>query len=352
MTRFTAAEQDPRAVGRAAYEIDVVHIIEIRPVARQEAAHDFRRDRLGRDHIGIERDDAPPQPWEEATGISIGREEDIPRLDGASRGRQHKPVRRLGAAQPLDGRMADQHHSGRPRPLEEAALVEAGMDRAEIRNDRSAAEPVGRDLLMHRCSGHHGEFFAEVFSSELELGCESLVLPGRARHDETPATLEGGVDMLGLEAVHDQIEGRLHLAIHGDRMFGAVAALQVAKAVFEGASEIAGVARAGALPEIAGVEHGNAAPRPCQDQRGVQPGDAGADDRHVDRRRHGRWRKVERRRRLPPIRCLFEAGCEGGYVVRHERPGVPRDARSALSQRISSSRRASSRPAPSRRDQS
>jgi hypothetical protein len=51
---------------------------------------------------------------------------------------------------------------------------------------------------------------------------------------------------------------------------------EIAEAVLQRSSDVAGVARACALAEIAGVEDGNAAPGAGEDERGIEAGDAGA----------------------------------------------------------------------------
>src|SRR6185437_16885241 len=69
VARDPAAEQDPRAVRRGAIVINDLARIADDPAARHQPRHRRARDRLGRDDVAADRDDAAPQPGRQATGV-------------------------------------------------------------------------------------------------------------------------------------------------------------------------------------------------------------------------------------------------------------------------------------------
>ena len=189
--------------------------------------------------------------------------------------------------------------------------------------------------------------------SQFELAREIVVLPSCLGKDEPAADLEAAFDLLLAYALDHGIKGGLHLPVDRDRVVGAVTLQELGETVLERAADIAGVARRGAVAEIAGIEHRDAAPGARQDERRVEPGDAGADYGDVDARWRCRRLASGRRRRVPPIRCLLEVRREERLAGPHLRRLFLREAdRSALSQRNSSALRASSSAVPSRDDQS
>src|SRR5262249_30612194 len=95
-----------------------------------------------------------------------------------------------------------------------------------------------------------------------------------------------------------------------------------AEAVLERAADIAGVARAGALAGLAGLEHGDAAAGAGQRQGGHEAGVAGADDGDIHRLRQRAFRQRRARRRGPPERPLLEVRGEARAIDSH-RAGYP-----------------------------
>src|SRR5260221_7129625 len=148
--------------------------------------------------------------------------------------------------------------------------------------------------------------------AQFELAGEIVILPLRLGEDEAAADLEAAFDLLPAHAIGDRVEGGVHLAMDGDGVGRAMALHELGETVLERAADIAGVARRGAVAEILGVEHGDAAPGPRQHEGGVEAGDARADDGDVDRRRRRRRDRRDARRGIPPIGRLLEIGGEDG----------------------------------------
>src|SRR5712671_2941933 len=96
--------------------------------------------------------------------------------------------------------------------------------------------------------------------AQLELAGEIVILPLRLGEDEAATDLEAAFDLLLAHAIGDRIERGLHLAIDRDGVGNAVALHELGETVLERAADIAGIARRGAVAEILGVEHDDAAP--------------------------------------------------------------------------------------------
>ncbi len=301
-------EQDARAVGRTAQRDHVVDMVDIGAVGRQQLFHQRRIERLGRDHIGVERNDAALQPRPQIARIAVGRDQHLLRARGTLRGGNIEPV--AVAADAGDGRAADQRDAGRTRAVQQTLVVEAGMDRGQFRDQRAAVEQIAGDLFADLGLRHHLELGAQMLAPPFELVGQVVVLALGLGHDQTAADLEAAIDLFLLDALGDGIERALHLAIDGDGVRVAPALLQVAETVLQRLADIARVARGGAVAQILGVQHDDLAAGTRQVDRGIQAREARAHDGHVHilRRRLGHGRHA--RRGLPPIGRVLEIGCE------------------------------------------
>src|SRR5215468_10348614 len=149
--------------------------------------------------------------------------------------------------------------AGAERAVEQAQVIEAGMEGAVIGDDRAAAVVVGAELAPLVGGGQHFEGLTEMTLAQRVFARHGLVLSRRARADEAAAMDELAGDLLLLDEREDPVEGGAHVAVDADGALETVPLHDLAEAVLQRAADIAGVARAGALAGVTGVEHGDAA---------------------------------------------------------------------------------------------
>ena len=260
----------------------------------------LRGQRLGRDHEGIHRHHAAPQPLRGLGRIAVGGHDHVSRPHRAARRRDAEAAPRA-----LDGLHRAVAHDLRAvarGALQQAGMVEARVDRAVAAQDLAAVVApfaVGRGcclgldhLRVHRdpVLPHHGEVVREAV--EHALG---------GRRDEAPGVAIEAGDLLLLD------QGR-RVVMGGDRRAADLSGAlppelrhHLAVLVPDLAAEIAGVAGAGPVPCGLSIEHHRLPAPPRQSERGGKPHVPGAHDHRLRfRRRHGLlW--LRPRREVPPV---------------------------------------------------
>ena len=255
-----AAEEDPRAVLVGPKPARRIAVLEHRARARRDVLDPIPGQRLGRDHEGVHRHHAAPQPLRGLGRVAVGRHDHVPRPHRAARCRDAE-----AAAVALDGlhrAVANDLGAVARGPLQQARMVEARVDGAVAAQDLAAVVApfaVGRGhrlgldhLRIHRdpVFAHHGEVVREAVENAL----------GRRRDEAPGVTLEAG-DLLLLDQGGRIVMGGDRRAANLSRALPPELRHHLAVLVPDLAAEIAGIARAGAVPCGLGIEHHRPPPR-------------------------------------------------------------------------------------------
>ena len=125
------------------------------------------------------------------------------------------------------------------------------------------------------------EALAQMLPAQGELA-QHLLAHGRTGRQQQPAlAAEMAVDLFALHRFADGAKGVVQFAIRLRGEIQAVRVDQFAKSLLKSAPDIAGIARTGALPGNARIDHSDVAAGARQMEGGDEPGDSGADDGDV-----------------------------------------------------------------------
>ena len=189
------------------------------------------------------------------------------------------------------------------RGVEQALVVERGMQLGRALHHHAAVVVVGRHLLALALLGHHVGAGARVGVEAGDAALLELVVLRRPGADEAALLLPVAVDPLALDQRLDQAEGvvagrqdDLHdLGIAGEHLAGE------ALADVDPAADAAAAARAGAGAELGGLEHAGVDPEVGKLDGAGEPGIAAADDGHARLARHVDELAGDRPVGLPPV---------------------------------------------------
>jgi hypothetical protein len=207
---------------------------------REDALDAVARQRLGRHHVAVERHEPAAQPGHSLVDVAVGGHQNIARRHSATVAVHGEAV--ALAADGGHGRARMDLDAGAQRALEQAQVIEAGVERAMIGNDGAAAVIVGAELAPLTGARQHLEGFAEMAFAQCIFARHALMLPGRQRANEAAAMNELAGDLLLLDQREDPVEGGAHVAIDGGGAFETVPLDQLAEAVLQRAADIAGIA--------------------------------------------------------------------------------------------------------------
>ena len=209
--------------------------------------------------------------------------------------------------------------------LQQALVVERGMEMARAARIHAAEVIVGGDHLALAFARHHRGAGIGVFVVGLDLGRHIVVVARRPGADEAAVAMQAAVDLLARDDVFQHAErvgagshqlGLQALELLGDRALAAQPFAEVGAA-----RNHAAVARRGADPEIAALQHDGVDAVAAQFERGREAAIAGAHDHHVGARRRVLRQGVVGRPRLPPPGLGLELGVED--VAAHPRSPSP-----------------------------
>ncbi|HYC64752.1 MAG TPA: hypothetical protein VEC14_08490, partial [Reyranellaceae bacterium] len=200
-----AAENQPLAVRRGPVIGEHALGVADRPHPGDQHLVGRLRQVLGGDDVARDRHDAAHQPWRQVAGIAVGRDHDF-LGDDRSLGRQDAPaIGYLLAALGLD--IGAQHGARLVRRLEQALVVERGMQMAGAARIHAAVVIVRLDVVLLLAPRHHRGAGIGVFVVGLDLGGEVVVVALRPGADEAAVPVQTALDLLAGDDVLEHGEG-------------------------------------------------------------------------------------------------------------------------------------------------
>ena len=187
-----SAAEEQAVVGGDAEVVQEVLGVRGHPSVGQEVVAHTRVERLGGDDEAADRSDADLVPAEGPAGVCPRRQEDLIRLDPASRGLELVAGAELGQLQ--HGRLLVDRHAGALGGLAEPPDVLAHVEAGALRLDHSAVEGVGSDLATQLALGDQWCLHAHAGVQQLGGLLESLEVRRLGRKDQLAGPAEVAVD--------------------------------------------------------------------------------------------------------------------------------------------------------------
>ncbi len=304
------------AIRRRAVVVDHPPAVRDDPSGREQAAHQGRVQRLGRDHVAADRDDAAPVPRRQGAAVAIGREHDVTRADRAVRRADGHSVRavvqRLCRCSRCD-HCPCRHHAGKqPR------MVPPGIEHSVVVKYRAAVVEVGSELPPLLRSRNQRDLLAVGEPSEIQVGTRM------SRRVKAPACGEVAIDPLVAHEALDIFTRGDAVGHHRACRLGPVPPGQRLEARFDRGAYLPAVACRASLPRLAGLQHHDRPPRARDPQRGVKAGVARAHHDRIGRRRQRRALHPRRRGPFPPVgrrrQVIFRRRVRPGRASRRDGP--------------------------------
>src|SRR6056297_1113320 len=198
------AEDDPRAVGRGPEIINHLAGVAGDPIPGKQPVDQIARQRLGRDDVAADRNDPPPQPWQQRAAIPVRRRDNIPCTHHSPRGRDLEPL-----AHPFDMRhlaSANRLNTRTARGLKKTAVIAPRIERGMTRKDHAAMIDIGTQFRALIGTRHRMGFYSLLAGQLFGFPYQVFIAFGGMRGMKAPNPAKIAIDPFRLDTVLDPFE--------------------------------------------------------------------------------------------------------------------------------------------------